>query len=125
VPASANPDTDLVPVTRLFLLTEGLFVNADVPAKTAALFPALAAQISSLGFLNRRDAARFHSRVIAASASLEVENLEVTYGPVIVAVQGVSLKVPSNCIVALLGTNGAGKSTTVRAISGFLPVDDA
>ena len=56
---------------------------------------------------------------------LEVENLEVTYSRVIVAVQGVSLKVPENSIVALLGTNGAGKSTTVRAISGFLPVDDA
>lgn len=62
---------------------------------------------------------------VAASMSLEVENLEVAYGRVIVAVQGVSLKVPSNSIVALLGTNGAGKSTTVRAISGFLPVDDA
>lgn len=56
---------------------------------------------------------------------LEVENLEVTYSRVIVAVQGASLKVPDNSIVALLGTNGAGKSTTVRAISGFLPVDDA
>jgi branched-chain amino acid transport system ATP-binding protein len=56
---------------------------------------------------------------------LEVENLEVTYSRVIVAVQGVSLKVPDHGIVALLGTNGAGKSTTVRAISGFLPVDDA
>ncbi len=56
---------------------------------------------------------------------LEVENLEVTYSRVIVAVQGVSLTVGSNSIVTLLGTNGAGKSTTVRAISGFLPVDDA
>ena len=56
---------------------------------------------------------------------LELENLEVTYNRVIVAVQGISLKVPQNGIVALLGTNGAGKSTTVRAISGFLPVDDA
>lgn len=60
-----------------------------------------------------------------AAATLEVENLEVTYSRVIVAVQGVSLKVPENSIVTLLGTNGAGKSTTVRAISGFLPVDDA
>lgn len=59
------------------------------------------------------------------AGTLEVENLEVTYSRVIVAVQGVSLKVPANSIVALLGTNGAGKSTTVRAISGFLPVDDA
>lgn len=58
-------------------------------------------------------------------AALEVENLEVTYSRVIVAVRGVSLTVPGNSIVALLGTNGAGKSTTVRAISGFLPVDDA
>ena len=49
----------------------------------------------------------------------------MTYSRVIVAVQGVSLTVPENSIVALLGTNGAGKSTTVRAISGFLPVDDA
>ncbi len=56
---------------------------------------------------------------------LEIDNLEVTYGRVIVAVQGISLKVPRHGIVALLGTNGAGKSTTVRAISGFLPVDDA
>ena len=56
---------------------------------------------------------------------LEIANLEVTYNRVIVAVQGVSLKVPDNAIVALLGTNGAGKTTTVRAISGFLPVDDA
>jgi len=64
-----------------------------------------------------------------ASASvrtaLEVENLEVTYSRVIVAVQGVSLTVQGNSIVALLGTNGEGKSRTVRAISGFLPVDDA
>lgn len=61
----------------------------------------------------------------AGSATLTVENLEVTYSRVIVAVQGVSFKIPANSIVALLGTNGAGKSTTVRAISGFLPVDDA
>lgn len=61
----------------------------------------------------------------AANAGLAIENLEVTYNRVIVAVQGVSLNVPANSIVALLGTNGAGKSTTVRAISGFLPVDDA
>jgi branched-chain amino acid transport system ATP-binding protein len=60
-----------------------------------------------------------------AGSALHVENLEVVYNRVIVAVQGVSLKVPDNSIVALLGTNGAGKSTTVRAISGFLPVDDA
>jgi branched-chain amino acid transport system ATP-binding protein len=62
---------------------------------------------------------------VPALAALEVKNLEVTYSRVIVAVRGVSLTVPGNSIVALLGTNGAGKSTTVRAISGFLPMDDA
>lgn len=56
---------------------------------------------------------------------LEVENLEVAYSRVILAVQGVSLAVRERSIIALLGTNGAGKTTTVRAISGFLPVDDA
>jgi branched-chain amino acid transport system ATP-binding protein len=61
----------------------------------------------------------------ASGLTLEIENLEVTYNRVIVAVQGVSMSVQPNGIVALLGTNGAGKSTTVRAVSGFLPVDDA
>lgn len=56
---------------------------------------------------------------------LRVENLEVAYSRVILAVQGVSFNVPERSIVALLGTNGAGKTTTVRAITGFLPVDDA
>ena len=37
-----NPETDLVPVTRLFLLTEGLFINADLPAQTVADLRALA-----------------------------------------------------------------------------------
>jgi tripartite-type tricarboxylate transporter receptor subunit TctC len=37
-----DPDADLVPVTRLFFLTEGLFVNADLPAKTVAELKALA-----------------------------------------------------------------------------------
>jgi tripartite-type tricarboxylate transporter receptor subunit TctC len=37
-----NPDTDLIPVTRLFLLIEGIFVNADLPAKTVAELKALA-----------------------------------------------------------------------------------
>lgn len=56
---------------------------------------------------------------------LEVTKLEVVYQSAIVAVQGVSLSVPENSIIALLGVNGAGKSTTLRAISGFLGIDDA
>ena len=53
---------------------------------------------------------------------LEVRQLEVVYNRVATAIQGVSLEVPLRSIVALVGTNGAGKSTTLRAISGFLPV---
>ena len=56
---------------------------------------------------------------------LAVEKLEVVYQRAITAIQGVSLRVQSGQIVAILGTNGAGKSTTLRAISGFLGIDDA
>jgi len=55
---------------------------------------------------------------------LEVTQLEVVYNRVATAIQGVSLEVPANSVVALVGTNGAGKSTTLRAISGFLPSED-
>lgn len=50
---------------------------------------------------------------------LEVNNLEVSYGT-IKALHGVSLKVPEKSIVTLIGANGAGKSTTLRAISGLI-----
>ena len=56
---------------------------------------------------------------------LGVEKLEVVYQHAITAVQGVTFSVDAGQIVALLGTNGAGKSTTLRAISGFLGIDDA
>jgi len=58
-------------------------------------------------------------------ALLQVEKLEVVYHRTITAVQGISLSVHAEQIVAILGTNGAGKSTTLRAISGFLGIDDA
>jgi branched-chain amino acid transport system ATP-binding protein len=56
---------------------------------------------------------------------LRVEKIEVTYHRVVTAVQGVSLAVERGQIVALLGTNGAGKTTMLRAISGFIGLDDA
>ena len=56
---------------------------------------------------------------------LAIDKLEVVYQRAITAVQGVTLAVEAGQIVALLGTNGAGKSTTLRAISGFLGIDDA
>ncbi|MBI3914017.1 MAG: ABC transporter ATP-binding protein [Chloroflexi bacterium] len=51
---------------------------------------------------------------------LRVNNIEVIYNKVILALKGVSLQVDDGQIVALLGSNGAGKSTTLKAISGLL-----
>ena len=51
---------------------------------------------------------------------LAVNNIEVIYDHVILVLKGVSLTVPEGGIVALLGANGAGKSTTLKAISNLL-----
>jgi branched-chain amino acid transport system ATP-binding protein len=59
------------------------------------------------------------------SALLTVDKLEVVYHRAVTAVQGISLSAARGQIVAILGSNGAGKSTTLRAISGFLGIDDA
>lgn len=51
---------------------------------------------------------------------LKVSNIEAVYDRIILALKGVSLHVPKGKIVALLGSNGAGKSTTLKCISGLL-----
>ena len=55
---------------------------------------------------------------------LSVNNIEVVYNDVILVLRGLSLEVPEGEIVALLGANGAGKSTTLKAISGLLKTED-
>ncbi len=55
-----------------------------------------------------------------ARPMLSVNNIEVIYDHVILVLKGVSLEVPEQGIVALLGANGAGKSTTLKAISNLL-----
>jgi branched-chain amino acid transport system ATP-binding protein len=55
-----------------------------------------------------------------ATPILTVKNIEVIYDHVILVLKGVSLSVPEGGIVALLGANGAGKSTTLKAISTLL-----
>jgi branched-chain amino acid transport system ATP-binding protein len=55
---------------------------------------------------------------------LTVNNLEVIYNHVILVLKGLSLSVEEGGVVTLLGSNGAGKSTTLKAISGFLPLED-
>ena len=54
---------------------------------------------------------------------LKIENLHVYYGG-IHALKGINLNVPENKIVTLVGANGAGKSTTLRAVSGLVPAAD-
>lgn len=51
---------------------------------------------------------------------LSINNIEVIYDHVILVLKGVSLQVPKGKIVALLGANGAGKSTTLKSISNLL-----
>ena len=55
---------------------------------------------------------------------LSVNNIEVIYDDVILVLKGLSLNVKQGQIVALLGSNGAGKSTTLKAISGLLKSED-
>ena len=50
---------------------------------------------------------------------LKIENLQVHYGG-IQALRGISLEVPDGKIVTLIGANGAGKSTTLRTITGLV-----
>ena len=50
---------------------------------------------------------------------LEIKNLVVNYGA-IAALHGISLSVPAGRIVTLIGSNGAGKTTALKTISGLL-----
>ena len=55
---------------------------------------------------------------------LQVNNIEVVYNEVILVLKGMSLQVQDGQIVTILGNNGAGKSTTLKAISGLLESED-
>lgn len=57
-------------------------------------------------------------------AILQVNNIEVVYNKTIQVLRGLSLSIPRGQIVALLGSNGAGKSTTLKAISNLLEIQD-
>jgi len=63
------------------------------------------------------------SKLEAAETILSISNIEVKYHEVILVLKGVSIEVPRGGIVALLGANGAGKSTTLKSVSGLLKVE--
>lgn len=54
--------------------------------------------------------------------SLAVHNVEVVYEDVMLVVKGASIRIPRQSIVALLGANGAGKTSLLRAMTGLLDV---
>src|SRR5215471_9447258 len=54
---------------------------------------------------------------------LTLKNVEIIYSNVILVIKGLTLEVPEGGVVALLGANGAGKSTTLKAIAGLLPAE--
>src|SRR5437588_6779138 len=60
----------------------------------------------------------------AAAPLLAVRNIEVVYDDVILVLRGLSLEVPQGSIVALLGANCPGTTTTLKAISGLLKTED-
>ncbi|MCV6901276.1 MAG: ATP-binding cassette domain-containing protein, partial [Achromobacter xylosoxidans] len=55
---------------------------------------------------------------------LDINNIEVVYNKAVQVLRGLSLSVPAGAIVALLGSNGAGKSTTLKAVSRLLDLED-
>nr|WP_298431137.1 ABC transporter ATP-binding protein [Ottowia sp.] len=65
-----------------------------------------------------------HSPTSTAPPALAVHNIQIVYGGAIEAVRDVSLEVRPGQIVALLGSNGAGKSSVLKAISGVLDAED-
>ena len=57
------------------------------------------------------------------ASALTIENIEVVYNHSVQALRGLSIDVPDGQIVALLGSNGAGKTSTLKAATGILPFE--
>src|SRR4029450_10620169 len=70
---------------------------------------------------------RRHTRHEGGQLMLRAQNLEITFNPGTPienrALRGMSLEIPTGQFVTVIGSNGAGKSTFLNAVSGDLPVD--
>jgi branched-chain amino acid transport system ATP-binding protein len=78
-----------------------------------------------VGLVKRDHGRRNRLETVEVSESiLKLNNIEVMYHEVILVLKGVSIEIPQRGIVALLGANGAGKSTTLKSISGLLKHED-
>jgi branched-chain amino acid transport system ATP-binding protein len=74
--------------------------------------------------LNRLQGAGSTLQPLEGNIMLKINNAEVIYNRVILVLKGLTMEVPEGKIVALLGANGAGKSTTLKAISGLLKSEE-
>src|SRR5205814_10714128 len=118
------------PVRRSFTIDRRRLWNTGSPAFAgddgngagASASPSLRTQDQDMIEATQID--RVPAATGAPAPLLSVNNIEVVYDDVILVLRGLSLEVPKGTIVALLGANGAGKSTTLKAISGLLKTED-
>jgi branched-chain amino acid transport system ATP-binding protein len=98
------------------------YLGAGTPDDEAAIAAALEAGITvGEGDLHVRTVEAPASDAVALEPLLELVDVRAGYGSIEV-LHGVSLAVPQGAVVALLGPNGGGKSTTLKVCGGFVPV---
>ena len=97
-----------------------LLINQNGKHKLVTNQVTYPARIRSAPGLKKLDKIVMLDTAEAQETLLEVNNVEVIYNHVILVLKGVSLQVPKGGITALLGGNGAGKSTTLKSISNLL-----
>src|SRR5215470_9702397 len=95
-----------------------------IPDQVGDRLPAMTSDKAAINVTETLEATRPASGATVPAPLLSVNNIEVVYDDVILVLRGLSLDVPKGAIVALLGANGAGKSTTLKAISGLLKTED-